>query len=111
MRAKSSLLSLIFFGDSYTDIWTPWSVFVDVQNQWIEVSKRNVYLIGVDKRVIPFRNIRNIVLDQHLIGADLFFKVYGGNVIAKCIPKKQAQRIYELGLQEISNKKSSVKLV
>ncbi|MHA7864969.1 hypothetical protein [Flagellimonas marinaquae] len=104
LSARSFWLSSLFFGESFMDIITPWRIRIDTESQIIEVSKRNKYLIGVDREIIPFKNIRNIHLDAHLIGADLYFKVYGGNVIAKCLFKSQAKRLYNFGIAEIANK-------
>lgn len=109
--ASSFWLSSLIFGDSYMDVLTPWKIKIDNQKKIVEVAKRNKYLIGVDREVIPFKNIRNIKLNEHLIGADLYFKVYGGNVIAKCLHKHQARKLYDFGIAEITNKGNSIKFL
>lgn len=110
IRATGSFLSNIFFGSNPTLDWlVPWSIMIDTEMEHIIVSKRNYYLIGVDKDVVPFRNLRRVTLDTHLFGADLILKVYGtGTITARCLKKGEAKRIYNFCLEEItSNKKST----
>jgi hypothetical protein len=102
---SSDLLSRTFFGEKITDILTPWSITINLNQEIIIVEKRNSYLIGVDKKVIPLKNIRKIEIDEHLCGSNIYFKVYGGSVIAKCLSKKDARTIYELCKSKIGSKK------
>lgn len=102
---KSTFLSLFFFGENILDIITPWHISLDFINELITVKKRNYYLIGVDKKTIPLKNIRTISIDEHLFGANIFFKVYGGNTIIKCLSKKKAREIYNACLTRIGSKK------
>lgn len=107
--ANGSFLSNLFFGDNKLLDWlVPWSISIDTESEIVEIRKRNYYLIGVDRNVIPFRNIRQVVLDTHLFGADISLKVYGtGRVTARCLKKREARQVYNLCLKEItSNKKS-----
>ena len=102
---KSTFLSLLFFGENILDIITPWHISLDFINELITVKKRKYYLIGVDKKTIPLKNIRTISIDEHLFGANIFFKVYGGNTIIKCLSKKKAREIYNACLTRIGSKK------
>ena len=78
IKATGSLLSNLFFGDNkYLDWLVPWSIIIDTEMEHIIVSKRNYYFLGIDKEVVPFRNLRRISYDAHLFGADLNLKVYG----------------------------------
>ena len=110
IKATGSVLSNIFFGNNkYLDWLVPWSIEIDTAMEHIIVSKRNYYFIGVDKEVVPFRNLRRVSYDAHLFGADLNLKVYGtGTLSARCLKKGEARRLYEYCLEEItSNKKST----
>lgn len=110
LKASGSILSNMFFGEVKLLDWlVPWSITVDTERELITISKRNYYFIGVDRNVIPFRNIRQVLYDAHLFGADISLKVYGaGMVTAKCLNRRQAKRVYQVCLDEItSNKKSS----
>lgn len=107
--ANGSLLSNLFFGEKKLLDWlVPWSITIDTDSEIVEIRKRNYYLIGVDRNVIPFRNIRQVTYDAHLFGADLSLKVYGAGVVtAKCLKKRASKKLYKVCLDEItSNKKS-----
>jgi len=106
IKSDSSILSRLFYGSSFTDIWTPWIVILDLDNSHIEVLKKNWHLIGVDSQIIPFKNIRKLDINEHLFGADLKMKVYGGSIEAKCLTKKSALKIKESVLNELSSNKS-----
>lgn len=109
--ATSFWISSIIFGEHFMDVITPWKIIIDFEKRHIEVTKRNKYLIGVDRKIMPFKNIRNIILDEHLIGADLYFKVYGANVIAKCLKKSDARHLYQEGIKEIGRKGRSINVM
>lgn len=109
LSAKSTILSSLFFGENPMLDWiTPWKIEIDHEMETVTVSKRNYYLIGVDKDVIPYRNIRRVTLDTHLFGADISLKVYGtGLITAKCLKKSEAREIYNACLEEISSNRKS----
>jgi hypothetical protein len=112
IKATGSFLSNLFFGEVKILDWlVPWSITIDPQLELVTISKRNYYLIGVDHNVIPFRNIRQVLFNSHLFGADISLKVYGaGKVTAKCLKKREAKKVYQLCLDEItSNSKGSSK--
>ena len=92
---KSTIISLIANGKPL-HIINPWIIQVDIDEGAIIVKKRNWFFIGIDEQYIAFRFIRNITIDEHLFGADLFIRAIGGNVKAYCISKKSAQEIKNL---------------
>lgn len=112
IKATGSLLSNLFFGDNkYLDWLVPWSIMIDTEMEHIIVSKRNYYFIGVDKEVVPFRNLRRISYDAHLFGADLNLKVYGTGVLsARCLKKNEAKKLYQFCLDEITSNKKSTRI-
>jgi hypothetical protein len=112
LKATGSFLSNIFFGDNKLLDWiVPWSVTIDTNLEHIIVAKRNYYFIGVDKEVVPFRNLRRISYNTHLFGADLNIKVYGtGTLSARCLKKREAKKLYAYCLKEISSNKRSTRI-
>lgn len=72
---------------------TPWHIIVDTQEATITIKKRNLYLIGVDEKVVAFKYIRSITIDQHLFGADITIKVIGGQISAFYLRKNDANKI------------------
>jgi hypothetical protein len=95
IRATGSLLSNIFYGDHILDFLFPHRVELDGDLKIITVSKRNYYIIGIDKVSVPIRNVRRIEINRHLFGADLVIKIFGSrDVVAKCLSKKGAMKIY-----------------
>jgi len=94
-KSKSTTLSLLSKG-KYKDVFSPWHIIVDVQENSITVKKLNWFLIGVDEQYIAFRFIRNITIDEHLFGADLLIKAIGGKVEVFCLPKNDVQKIKEI---------------
>jgi hypothetical protein len=112
IQATGSFLSNLIFGDNkYLDWLVPWSIKIDTELEHIVVLKRNYYFIGVDKDVVPFRNLRRITYDAHLFGADLNLKVYGtGTISARCLKKSEAKRLYEFCLEEITSNKRSTRV-
>ena len=91
-KTKSSFIDLIL-NLRYQDILCPWKIIVDLENRLIITEKRNWYLIGVDKNIIPLSNIRNININEHAFGADIHIKIYGATISAYYLPKKDATKI------------------
>ena len=79
-KFSSSEASLLANGHA-ADILTPW---------------RNRILIGVDEDTLAFRFIRRVVIDQHLIGADITIQAVGGKLTARCLEKSDCKRIKDL---------------
>lgn len=107
LTAKGTVLSNLLFGQNAIIDWlTPYKVTLDTDQMILTISKRNDYLIGVDKITIPVRNVRNVTYDAHLFGGDLHFKVYGTRVqSAYCLRKASAKRIRDYLVSQMSNKK------
>lgn len=112
IKATGDFLSNVFFGENkYLDWLVPWTITIDTEAEHIIVSKRNYYFIGIDRDVVPFRNLRRISLDTHLFGADLHLKVYGtGTISAKCLKTIEAERLYKFCLEEITSNKRSTRV-
>ena len=92
IKSKSSAIAL-FFNGQLAHIINPWNLTVDYENEIITVEKRNWYFIGINKNIIAFRFIRNIRVDEHLIGANICIKATGGWVVANYISKTDAEKI------------------
>jgi hypothetical protein len=106
IKSQSSVLSRNIYGNNFKDIWTPWYVTLDLKNNTLEVLKKNWYLIGIDRQIIPFKNIRKFDIDEHLFGCDIQIKIYGGLIKAKCLKKRSANQIRNQVLIKISSLKS-----
>lgn len=89
------------------DILTPWQIEIDTDEQTITIRKRNKYLIGVDEDTLAFRFIRRVVVDEHLIGADITIQAVGGKLTAKCLDKSDCKLIKDLLMNY--NKNSKIK--
>ena len=61
MKIRSSFFSNFFHGSHILDWVVPWTVTVDTVNKILIVRKRNYYLIGVDKTIIPIKQIINLI--------------------------------------------------
>ena len=108
-KFSSSEASLLANGHA-ADILTPWNIEIDTDEQTITVSKRNKYLIGVDEDSLAFRFIRRVVIDQHLIGADITIQAVGGKLTAKCLDKSACKRIKEILMDYNKSSKSKVNI-
>lgn len=93
--ATSSILSL-FFNLKIEYILIPWRISVDTINQTITIEQRNWYLIGKDTTTMAFRFIRNVEINEHIIGADITVKVLGNTVTAYYISKSAAKNIKDI---------------
>lgn len=96
---KSSIINLIFNG-RILDILSPWELTIDFSNNLIVSEKRNWYLIGVDKNIIPISNIRNVSINEHLFGSDIFIKIYGSTISSFYLPKKDVLEIKKILLDK-----------
>jgi len=108
-KFSSSEAALLANGHA-ADILTPWNIAVDTDEQTITVSKRNKYLIGVDEDTLAFRFIRRVVIDQHLIGADITIQAVGGKLTAKCLDKSACKKIKQILMEYNKTSKSKVNI-
>ena len=88
------------------DAITPWHLIVDTDEETVTVRKRNRFLIGVDEEVLSFRFIRNISIDQHLVGADITIHAIGGSVTAYCLSKSDCKRVKQI-LMDYNNSRKN----
>jgi len=106
MRFKtSSSFNALFMNGKWTHIITPWRIIIDTDEETITVRKRSADIIGIDEKIITFRFIRNITIDQHIFGADIHIKVIGGNISACYIPKNDAKTIKKILVKYNQTKK------
>lgn len=94
-KTQSSKASLLSIG-KLDDLITPASLEVDFDKQEIIVSKRNWYLVGVDKEVFFFRHVRRLTIDTHLIGADVTIHIAGSKCFVPSLPKADAKELLRL---------------
>ena len=96
---KSSIIDLLFNG-RIQDIFSPWEFTIDFVNNLIIAEKRNWYLVGVDKNIIPISNIRNISINEHLFGSDIYIKIYGSTLSSFYLPKNDVLEIKKILLDK-----------
>ena len=65
---------------------------LDSERKQIELKKRNWYAIGVDSKKFNFGQVRNILIDEHIITASLEIRVYAGNINVHWLRKRDAKR-------------------
>lgn len=94
-RYSSSEAALVANGHA-SDVLSPWQLIVDTDEQTITIRKRNKYLIGVDEDTLAFRFIRRVIVDQHLIGADITIQAVGGKLTAKCLDKSACAKVKKI---------------
>ncbi len=102
---SSSETALLAHG-KVADALTPWQVIIDTSEKTITVRKRNKILIGVDEDTLAFRFIRRVIIDEHLIGADITIQAVGGKLTAYCLDKKDCKRIKQLLMEYNSTSKT-----
>ena len=103
-KSSSSFSALIMNG-KWTHVINPWRIIIDTDDETITVRKRNADIFGVDEKIIAFRFIRNIEIDQHVFGADIHIKVIGGKIAACYIPKSDARTIRKMLVKYNQSKK------
>jgi hypothetical protein len=89
---KSSYLSL-FFHYKIQHILTPWIVYLNLERMTLTIKKRNWFLIGFNIETIPVNRIRNIFIDEHVVGADIHITIYGSSLSAYYLRKTDAKTI------------------
>ncbi len=72
----------------FYDFITPYHLSLNVEEKYITVKKRNWFLVGVDTKIFNFGQVRNILIDENLILADLKIKVYAGIIECYWFRKK-----------------------
>lgn len=105
-KFESSATALVAMGKAM-DAITPWEIEIDTTEQTISVRKRNKYLIGKDEDTLAFRFIRRVIIDEHLIGADITIQAVGGKLTAYGLEKSDCKRIKQILMEY--NKASKTK--
>ena len=86
------------------DWLAPWSILIDPIAKTLIIRKRNYYLIGVDKTIVPIRNIRRVLVDEHFFGADVELKIFGtGSVKARCLKKRDVKKLQQYCLESMNS--------
>ena len=111
MRYEYSSSEAALVANGYaTDVLSPWHIIVDTDDQTITIRKRNKYLIGVDEDTLAFHFIRRVVVDEHLIGADITIQAVGGKLTAKCLDKSASKKIKQILMEYNKTSKSKVNI-
>ena len=95
----------------FTDLIRPWHITIDSELRHITVQRRNWYLSGMDEHTYQFNTVRNVKVDKHLFGADIFIKVYAGSATAWSLSKKDAIAIKDLLLSKDWSSNSKVDIM
>lgn len=85
---------------SFCDFLTPYVLKLDSRNCRLIIQKRNWYLIGVDRKVFNFGQIRNVLIDEHILLGDITIQVYAGKLYCYWM-KKSDLRDFEAQLLKI----------
>lgn len=76
---------------SLRDFIFPYHLKLDSKSNQIELRKRNWFILGVDSKTFNFGQVRNILIDEHIITASIAIKVYAGSINVHWIRKKDAK--------------------
>ena len=82
----------------------PWKLNIDFKNEILEVKQRNWFLIGYTTNTVSLRFIKNISIQEHLFGANIYIKTMGQNFMVKYLEKNEAEKIKNLLLEFNKNK-------
>lgn len=104
--AFKSTASALLGNGRCADVFTPWNVIIDTEEQTITITKRNRIMIGVDEDTLAFRFIRRVTIDQHVFGADITIKAVGGSLTAYSMDKRDCKKIKEILMEYNRTKKS-----
>ena len=84
----------------FTHFFTPYFIELIPEKSQLIVSKRNWYLLGVDRKSFNFGQIRNVLIDEHLILGDIEIRVYAGKIKCYWMRKKEL-KLFEKKLLEL----------
>jgi len=87
-RQKGNTLSGKALG--VRDFIFPYHLSLDSKRKQIELKKRNWFALGVDSKTFNFGQVRNVLIDEHIITASLEVKVYAGNINVHWLRKRDA---------------------
>ncbi len=80
---------------------------LDATRKQVEVRKRNWFVFGTDSKAFNFGQVRNVLVDEHLITASIEVRVYAGNISAHWFKKADAKAFRD-ALMSINAKGDSV---
>lgn len=89
----------------WVDFFFPFTLFLIPEKRQLEVAKRNWFGVGMDKKVFNFGQIRNVLVDEHVITASIKIKVYAGVIEAHWLRKAEA-RAFQNYLMDVRSGKS-----
>lgn len=79
-----------------THFFTPYKLQIKPEAKQLIVTKRNWFLIGSDRKSFNFGQIRNILIDEHLILGDIEIRMYAGKINCYWIRKKDLKDFEEM---------------
>lgn len=74
------------------DFLFPFSLELDSAKKTLTVRKRNWFVIGIDTKSFNFGQIRNVLVDEHLLTASLIIRVYAGKIECHWLSKADANK-------------------
>ena len=74
------------------DFLFPFSLELDSEKKTLTVSKRNWFVVGIDTKSFNFGQIRNVLVDEHLLTASLTIRVYAGKIECHWLRKSDANK-------------------
>lgn len=91
---------------TWLDFIFPYQLSLNSASKQLELQKRNWFGIGIDTKTFNFGEVRNVLVDEHLITASIEIRVYAGNLSAHWLTKKQANSFkdYLMGLKTSSDR-------
>lgn len=88
---------------SLINLITPWKLELDNRNKMIHFKKRNWFLIGVDTHSYKYVSVRNVLVNEYILTADISIKVYSGSISAYYFTKGDANYFKKALLNEIES--------
>lgn len=88
---------------SLINLITPWRLELDNRNKMIHFKKRNWFLIGVDTHSYKYVSVRNVLVNEYVLTADISIKVYSGSISAYYFTKGDANYFKKALLNEIES--------
>jgi len=77
---------------SWVDFFFPYHLSLNSNLKQLELKKRNWFGIGVDTKTFNYGQVRNVLIDEHIITASIEIRVYAGRLSAHWLSKSDARR-------------------
>ena len=94
----------------FTHFFTPYVLELKPEKQQLIVTKRNWFLLGVDRKSFNYGQIRNVLIDEHLFLGDIEIRVYAGKINCYWMRKKQL-RAFESKLLALKRSKYDLEVI